>query len=411
MNNRINLKQTKYILPLGVYAFALFVGYQVIRLFTIEVEDKGDKSLVTTDYLNGDLPTANVSDRLGSKRENMQHSFGYITDNSAVENIADDIDSLRKKEEYTTHYTDEELAALERQAKEAEDRKRLEELQNRLSDAGRQGQAMGSNDFVLPVSDEERELALQNRRSREMEEMEAALGMARSQGRARFGGTAQQDVMPADTVRQGAVAEAEASPDAVHALDDDAESQTVVKKKENASDYFNTLSENAPESHLIKAIIDEEVKAAEGSRVRLRLLDDIEIGDIPMRKGSYIYATMSGFSKQRAKGKVESIMVGDELFKVSLSIYDTDGLEGLYVPGSQFMETVRDAGSSAMQGNMNLNEGGGYGSNVEQWAMQGLQNAYRRTSNAVSKAIKKNRVRLKYGTQVYLVNGKDKEKK
>ena len=58
MNNRINLKQTKYILPLGVYAFALFVGYQVIRLFTIEVEDKGDKSLVTTDYLNGDLPTA-----------------------------------------------------------------------------------------------------------------------------------------------------------------------------------------------------------------------------------------------------------------------------------------------------------------------------------------------------------------
>jgi hypothetical protein len=161
----------------------------------------------------------------------------------------------------------------------------------------------------------------------------------------------------------------------------------------------------------VASIIDEEVKATEGSRVRLRLLDDIEVGDIPLKKGSYLYATMGGFSKQRAKGKVESIMVGDELFKVSLSIYDTDGLEGLYVPGSQFMETVRDAGSSAMQGNMNLNEGGGYGSNVEQWAMQGLQNAYRRTSNAVSKAIKKNRVRLKYGTQVYLVNGKDKKKK
>ena len=129
---KINFKQSKYILPIGVYLLALFIGYQVIRLFTIEVEDKGDASLVTTDYLNGELPSANVSDRLGSKRENMQHSFGYITDNSAVENIVDDTDSLRRKEDYSTQYTDEERAALERQAKEAEDRKRYEELQARL---------------------------------------------------------------------------------------------------------------------------------------------------------------------------------------------------------------------------------------------------------------------------------------
>lgn len=408
MNKKINFKQTKYILPLGVYVFALFVGYQVIRIFTIEVEDKGDAGLVTTDYLNGELPSANVSGSLGSKRENMQHSFGYITDNSAVENIADDTDSLRRKEDYRTNYTDEELAALERQAKEAEDRRRLEELHNRLGDAGRQ--PMGSNDFVLPMSDEERELALQSRRNRDMEEMEAALGLARSQGRGRLGG-GQQEPLPADTLAPVADHEEDSHPDAVTVLDDDVESQTVVRKTEAVSDYFNTLSENAPESHLIKAIIDEEVKATEGSRVRLRLLDDIEVGDIPMKKGSYLYATMSGFSKQRAKGKVESIMVGDELFKVGLTIFETDGLEGLYVPGSQFMETVRDVGGSAMQTNMNLNDGGDYGNNVEQWAMQGLQNAYRRTSNAISKAIKKNRVRLKYGTQVYLVNSKDKKRR
>lgn len=405
---KINFKQSKYILPIGVYLLALFIGYQVIRLFTIEVEDKGDASLVTTDYLNGELPSANVSDRLGSKRENMQHSFGYITDNSAVENIVDDTDSLRRKEDYSTQYTDEERAALERQAKEAEDRKRYEELQARLQGGDRQGPPMGAGDFVLPMSDEEREHALQSRRSREMEEMEAALGLARSQGRGRL--ASPDDVLPADTVTDDdddVVGQA----DAVAVLDDDAESQTVVKKRADTSDYFNTLSENAPESHLIKAIIDEEVKATEGSRVRLRLLDDIEVGDIPMKKGSYLYATMSGFSKQRAKGKVESIMVGDELFKVGLTIFDTDGLEGLYVPGSQFMETVKDVGGSAMQTNMNLNDGGSNGNNVEQWAMQGLQNAYRRTSNAISKAIKKNRVRLKYGTQVYLVNSKDKKKR
>ena len=39
----------------------------------------------------------------------------------------------------------------------------------------------------------------------------------------------------------------------------------------------------------IKAIIDEDVKATDGSRVRLRLLDDIEIGETVVKKGSYLY--------------------------------------------------------------------------------------------------------------------------
>lgn len=40
--------------------------------------------------------------------------------------------------------------------------------------------------------------------------------------------------------------------------------------------------------------------------------------------------------------------------------------------------------------------------------MQAVNNAYQKTSNAISKAIKKNKVKLKYGTFVYLVNGQEK---
>jgi hypothetical protein len=40
-------------------------------------------------------------------------------------------------------------------------------------------------------------------------------------------------------------------------------------------------------------------------------------------------------------------------------------------------------------------------------AGQAIQNAYQRTTQAVSKAIRKNKVRLKYGTHVYLVNKKE----
>ena len=119
---------------------------------------------------------------------------------------------------------------------------------------------------------------------------------------------------------------------------------------------------------------------------------------------------MSGFGQQRVKGKVNSVLVGDEILKVNLSLYDSsDGLEGLYVPQSQFRETAKDIGSSAMQGSMNIGYGTG-GNSVTQWAGQALQNAYQQASSAISKAIKKNRVRLKYGTQVYLVNGRTEKK-
>lgn len=159
---------------------------------------------------------------------------------------------------------------------------------------------------------------------------------------------------------------------------------------------------------MIKAIIDEDIKAVDGSRVRLRLLDDVEIGEVVVPKGAYLYATMSGFGSQRVKGNVKSLMVTDELLKVNLSIYDTDGLEGLYVPGSTFRETSKDVASSALGSNVNMNNGAG-GNSFTQWGMQAVQNAYQRTSNAISKSVKKNKAKLKYGTFVYLVN--DKEKK
>ena len=41
---------------------------------------------------------------------------------------------------------------------------------------------------------------------------------------------------------------------------------------------------------------------------------------------------------------------------------------------------------------------------------EALQNAYQKASNALSKNIKKNRVKIKYGTQVYLINSKEKKK-
>lgn len=87
----------------------------------------------------------------------------------------------------------------------------------------------------------------------------------------------------------------EVNANAVKSLDENDKTEEVVKKHEEASDYFNTINNNEANQKLIKAIVDEDVKAVDGSRVRLRLLDDIDVGERTIRKGSYLYCIMSGF--------------------------------------------------------------------------------------------------------------------
>ena len=407
---KINFKQPKYIIPTLIYIGALLIPYLFMEVFNVEIEDKKDANLQTTEYLNAQLPSANVSREIGSKRKNMREAFGEITDRSAVQDFAENPDTLNRKEDFESKYSEEELRQLDAQSQQEKFR-HLSDLNSRLAQSARKGEAMGSDDFVVPMTDEERAKALAMRRQGLMADLDRDLNNVRAQGMANIGAVA--DVQDSVLAKGAKAARevADEAPNAVRELDDDAQNNIVTKVSKDDSEYFNTLSQNAPNSNLIKAIIDEEVKAVDGSRVRLRLLDDIDINGTPLPKGSYLYATMSGFGQQRVKGKVQSVLVGDEILKIGLSIYDvTDGLEGLYVPASQFRETAKDVGSSAMQGNMNLNNTSG-GTSVSQWAGQALQNAYQKTSNAISKAIKKNRVRLKYGTQVYLVNSKQQRKR
>lgn len=401
---KINFKQPKYVIPTIAYFGLLLLGWLFIDLFHVEIEEKGESGLQSTEYLNAELPSANVSKDIGSKRKNMRDAFGDVIDRSAVQDFVENPDTLNRKEEFETQYSEEELRLLDEQRQQQEEIRRLQELNSRLSHSAQKGRQMGSDDYVLPMTDEERERVLAIRRNGMMADLDHDLNSVRKHGVADM--SVVSDAL--DSVKaNNSVAEGDK---AVRELDDKAQNNIVVKVSKDDSDYFNTLSENALSSYLIKAIIDEDIKAVEGSRIRLRLLDDIDIGGTQLSKGSYLYATMGSFSQQRVKGKIQSVLVDDEILKISLSIYDvTDGLEGLYVPSSQFRETAQDIGSSAMQGNMNLNSTSG-GNSVSQWVGQTLQNAYQRTSNAISKAIKKNRVHLKYGTQVYLVNSKQTKK-
>lgn len=414
ITDKINFKQPKYVLPAILYPLLLISGYLIFDIFDTEPAETGN-TLQTTEFLNPELPQARVDNNGGidGKYESMVKSYGRIQDFSAVENIERN-NNKDDKEAYESKYTEDDLALLDTEAdRRMEELERLREMQERLRKSAEKGEAMNHDTVSLPSLDEHERIARSEQRRKEaLAELDKALAEARSQGRKGLEPTPDNtDTSVYRPVTTGTVTDrnVEVNGNAVHELGDDAETGQVVKKIKTSSDYFHTLAENEPEPKLIKAIIDENIKAVDGSRVRLRLLDDVEINETVVPKGSYLYATMSGFGNQRVKGSVKSILVDDELVKVSLSLYDTDGLEGLYVPGSTFRETAQDVASNAMNNTMSINSGTS-GNTFSQWGMQAIQNAYQRTSNALSKAVKKNKAKLKYGTFVYLVNGREKRK-
>lgn len=406
ITDRINFRQPKYVLPAILYPLLLITGYLVMDIFDTEVAET-PSALQTTEFLNPELPEAQMrDDGIGGKYESMVKSYGRIQDYSAVENIERN-NNETAKEDYDSRYTEEDLALLDSEATErSEELERLREMQERLRESAERGKAIVADSAgVQPLSEEERIARSEQRRKEALAELDKALAEARKQGQKGL-----QDVDSTGTAPTGSVAiggKVEINGQAVNELAENAQSEQVVKKVKTSSDYFNTLAENEPEPRLIKAIIDENIKAVEGSRVRLRLLDDVEIDGKVVAKGSYLYATMSGFGSQRVKGSIKSLLVEDELMKVNLSLYDTDGLEGLYVPSSSFRETTQDVASNALSSTMSINNGN-TGNTFTQWGMQAIQNAYQRTSNALSKAVHKNKAKLKYGTFVYLVNGREK---
>ncbi|MFS2996851.1 conjugative transposon protein TraM [Phocaeicola dorei] len=374
---QINWKQTKFMLPAILYIPLMGGSYFIFDLFHMEKAELPDKTLQTTEFLNPELPDAQIKngDGIGNKYENMAKSWGKIQDYSAVDNI-ERKEPEKNKQTYESQYTDNDIALLDQQ----------------------------EQDKALA----EKETDTKEREKEAFAELEKALAEARLRGQAVTAPILKDSTateLPPDTARQpeGYIDE---NSRMIKAPSEADKASEVVKKVKTTSDYFNTLSKDIREPKLIQAIIDENIKAVDGSRVRLRLLDDVEIDEHIVKRGSYLYAIMNGFSSGRVKGSINSILVNDELVKVSLSLYDTDGLEGLYVPNSQFRETGKDVVSGAVTGNMNMNTANS-GNSLAQWGMQAIQNAYQKTSSAIGKAIKKNKVKLKYGTFVYLVNGNE----
>ncbi|MEC5395218.1 conjugative transposon protein TraM [Bergeyella sp. RCAD1439] len=171
---------------------------------------------------------------------------------------------------------------------------------------------------------------------------------------------------------------------------------TLTVNKARLNNQFNSITKDK-EDTFIKAVIDENLKGYLGSRIRFRLLEDVYVGKNKISKGSILYGQISGFQMQRVNLNIVSILNNGEILPINLTIYDVDGIQGLYVPHSAFREMMRELGQNSIQGT-NMDSGG------EGFFTSFISRAFSSTSRTIANLIRQNKVKLKYNSYVYLIN-------
>lgn len=417
---KLNLKQPKYIFPLVIFLPLTFGVYEVTAMF----DGKSDKkTAVATDSLNMTIPDANVKEMDGK----MAAMNGRLAGDAytAVDGIGED---KEKKDSINNGYSESDLDRIDRdnadrirqqQAQEEMERALREQRKHINNYAGAYSSgassARRSSSRRDELDDYAKELEyIQNRSLAAQKAISEGPGGSNSYDRNGNGyangygdnpyggygngnGSNGYDNGNGGGTRNGRGGGSSAT----------AQKTEVVKKVEGKNaEKFNTVSSTSDaDAPLIKAMIDKTTKAHEGTRLRFKLLDDVKVKNVLLKKGTYLYGLVSGFGQQRVRATITNILVGNKFIKVNLTVYDNDGMEGFYVPESAFRDMMKQAGAQAMQQNMQLNNG--YSSSYltgESVALQALQNIYQSASSAVAGNIRKNKARIKYNTIVYLVN-------
>ena len=389
---KVNFKQPKYIFPLVIFVPLCALIYFVMRTFG---GGESGKQEVATDRINMELPEARAEEA-GDKMYEMSRRFGDEEAFTAVGSLGED----KEENESLEHgYTEEELNRLDAaEAERIRQQQEMEELERSLAESRKHinSYAYGDNpanrnDGYSSQEDFARDLEEIQRRSYERQKaIESGLGIGNED--AEEAARKQR----ADSIARVQEEEMERN-----------RPNLVIKSPDTNADKFHTVEaeSSTADATLIRAMIDQNTKAKEGTRLRFKLLDDVTVSGTKLKKNTYLYGTVTGFGQQRVRAAITSILVGGKFIKVNLSVFDNDGMEGFYVPESAFRDFVKDAGASTVQQNISF-ESDGYGSGIsgEAVALQALQNMYNSATSALSSNIRKNKAKIKYNTIVYLIN-------
>ena len=393
---KIDLRQGKYWFPLVLFVPLVAIAYFSCEMFKGPTEQTG----MVTDSINTVMPEPageGLHGKFAAMEDNILRGDGYTAISALGEEETGESDDENV-------YSESEMDRIDREkAEKKREEQQMAALQQQLRES-----RMHINQY-----DDRYTSSSNGSQQREMEQFEEQMRQIQERSRKMARDITGDDASSNSNSQNqpypnvgGQITGYDFYGNPIYAQQPQKDTVEVVTKVEDShADSFNTIEDKEKlDDPLIKAMIDKTTKAHEGTRLRFKLLDDVIVKGVKLKKGTYLYGTVTGFGQQRVMADITSILVKDKFLKIHLSVYDLDGMQGFYVPESAFRDMMKNAGSAAMQSNISFDSNGGSGISPQALALQALQNVYQSTSSAVSQAIKKNRAKIKYNSIVYLIN-------
>ena len=171
--------------------------------------------------------------------------------------------------------------------------------------------------------------------------------------------------------------------------------------QQNGFYSLDDVSELNNNPNAIEAVIHETQTIVNGSTVKLRLITDVYINGILIPKETFVFGT-AALNGERLGITINSIRYKTSLFPVELSVFDLDGMEGIYIPGAIARDVAKESADRAIQdiGITTLNPSIGV-----QAASAGIEAA----KTLFSKKVKLIKVTVKAGYHVLLRDEKQKQ--
>lgn len=165
---------------------------------------------------------------------------------------------------------------------------------------------------------------------------------------------------------------------------------------------FHTVTDQAHTAgrNSIRACIYRTVTVSDGKEAEIRLLEPVEVGDTYIPANTVLTAT-ARINGERMDLSVTSVAYKGTIMPVELEVYDTGGMKGISVPGSQELTALKEMAAnmgSTMGSSISVSTDAGaqLASDLGRGVIQGM-------SQYLSTKFRTVRVTLKAGHEVLLV--------
>ena len=179
--------------------------------------------------------------------------------------------------------------------------------------------------------------------------------------------------------------------------------QQYGTKPRNMGFHSLTSAVSAVSRNTLNVVVDRTATLKEGDNVALRLLETAQVQGLRIPRQSRLIARAK-IEGNRLHLLVKSIEVKGRIIAVKLSAYDTDGQEGVFIPGSEDVNALKEVGA---------NIGGSMGTSFtfassakDQIISEAARGVMQGASQLLQKKLRTVKVTLKGGYRMFLVQSK-----